>query len=86
MAVQFVNTDLCDIIELKNVNQTYHDIAEAVYLGDDIFIMSSNPGQIIKRIQVPQTLSITLGKTMEIKRRPEFVDLVYQIEDVMLRI
>lgn len=59
-----------------------HDISEAVYLGDDIYIMSANPGQIIKHIPNP----LPFNRNREIKRKPEFVDLVYDIEDDILKL
>lgn len=57
-----------------------HDISEAVYLGDDIYIMASNPGQIIEHIES----SLPSQRSREIKRTKEFVDLVYHIEDKMI--
>lgn len=56
-----------------------HDVSEAVYLADEIWLMRSNPGAIVDRIFVNKLLP---GKrTREIKRSAPFVDLVYQIED-----
>jgi NitT/TauT family transport system ATP-binding protein len=59
-----------------------HDIAEAVYLGDDIYIMSANPGEIIEHIvdDLPQ------HRTREIKRDKKFVEMVYHIEDKMMQL
>jgi len=59
-----------------------HDISEAVYLGDEIFIMSTSPAQIIERVPI----SLSLNRSREIKRDREFVDLVYDIEDKMMKI
>lgn len=57
-----------------------HDISEAVYLGDDIYIMSVNPGTIIEHI----TDDLPTHRTREIKRNKKFVDMVYYIEDKMM--
>ena len=54
-----------------------HDIAEAVYLGDEVLIMSSNPGQIAERIQI----DIPIYRAKEMKRDKKFTDYVYYIED-----
>lgn len=57
-----------------------HDIAEAVYLGDDIYIMSANPGTITDHIHV----DLPLLRTRDMKRRSDFVDMVYNIEDKIM--
>ena len=54
-----------------------HDIPEAVYLGDDIYIMGRNPGNIRHHIHVP----LPLHRTKDLKRTPEFINLVRNIED-----
>ena len=57
-----------------------HDIPEAVYLATDIYIMQSNPGRIVYQVQ----LSLPLYKNRTIKRDPNFVKYVYDIEDKMM--
>jgi len=54
-----------------------HDIPESVYLGDEIWIMSANPGQITDRIHV----DFPLHRTKDMKRQKKFADMVYDIED-----
>jgi NitT/TauT family transport system ATP-binding protein len=56
-----------------------HDIAEAVYLGDTIYVMGRNPGNITMDFNSP--LPLERNKTM--KRCPEFVRCVREIEDFM---
>jgi NitT/TauT family transport system ATP-binding protein len=58
-----------------------HDIAEAVYLGDDIYIMSNAPANIIEHIPT----RFGLKKNRELKRSKDFVEMVYYIEDKMMR-
>jgi NitT/TauT family transport system ATP-binding protein len=59
-----------------------HDISEAVYLGDEIWIMSSNPGQIVNRIEI----DLPFHRDRSIKRTSKFVELVYRIEDEMMNL
>jgi NitT/TauT family transport system ATP-binding protein len=56
-----------------------HDVPEAVYLGDDIFIMGRNPGNIKGYHHVP----LPIHRTRDLKRTPEFISLVQKIEDEM---
>ncbi len=59
-----------------------HDISEAVYLGDDIYIMSANPGEIVDHI----TTDLPGDRTKEIKRTKAFVEKLYYIEDKMIQL
>lgn len=56
-----------------------HDVNEAVFLADDIFIMSANPGQIVRRIEV----NLGLHRDRATKRDPQFLKLTYQVEDAI---
>ncbi len=57
-----------------------HDISEAVYLGDDIYIMSTAPSSIAEHISV----DLPFHRGREVKRDPHFVDLMHDIEDKMM--
>lgn len=58
-----------------------HDIAEAVYLSNEIFIMKANPGRIVKRI-IPD-----IGdRNHSVKRSHKFINTVNDIEDYMKQI
>jgi NitT/TauT family transport system ATP-binding protein len=59
-----------------------HDISEAVYLGDDIFIMSARPGKLAHHIKV----NLPSPRNKEIKRTPQFIETVNQIEDLMVQL
>ena len=48
-----------------------HDVEEAVYLADRIFIMSAHPGTIIEDVQVP----FDRPRDLSLKQRNEFHDL-----------
>lgn len=57
-----------------------HDISEAVYLGDDIYIMKPAPSKIVEHIHV----DLPLERNREIKRQAKFTDIVREVEDKML--
>ncbi len=52
-----------------------HDIAEAVFLGDRIFVMSTRPGRIVEVVEVPPPD----GAAAEVQRRSDFSELVNEI-------
>jgi NitT/TauT family transport system ATP-binding protein len=57
-----------------------HDISEAVFLGDDVYVMGKNPGNIKKHVRIP----FSLNRTRDLKRAPEFNKMVYDLEDIMM--
>lgn len=59
-----------------------HDINEAVYLGDDIFIMKSAPSRFVEHIPI----DLPFHRTRETKRDPHFVELVQEVEDRMISV
>lgn len=59
-----------------------HDIAEAVYLADDIYIMKSQPSQIVEHIDV----DLPLERNRMIKRSPRYTELVHHVEDMMVKV
>jgi len=59
-----------------------HDISEAVYLGEDIYIMKSAPSKFVEHIHVD--LPFVRGR--QIKRDPRFVELVHEVEDRMVAV
>lgn len=59
-----------------------HDIDEAVYLADDIYIMKSQPSNIIEHIDI----DLPLKRNRETKREAHFTELVQHVEDTMIRI
>jgi NitT/TauT family transport system ATP-binding protein len=54
-----------------------HDIPEAVYLADEVWIMSANPGQIVERVPI----DIPIYRSKDMKRTKQFTDYVYYLED-----
>ncbi|MFN8254226.1 MAG: ABC transporter ATP-binding protein [Bacteroidales bacterium] len=57
-----------------------HDISEAVYLGDDIYIMGTAPSKIIEHLHV----DLPFNRTKEIKRSSKFTEMVFYLEDKMM--
>ena len=52
-----------------------HDVEEAIYLADRIFIMSSHPGTIVEDVQVP----FDRPRDLELKEKSEFHDLQHYV-------
>ena len=59
-----------------------HDIQEAVYLADDIYIMKHAPSLFVKHIHV----DLPFNRTRTTKRLPHFDELVHEVEDAMMQI
>lgn len=59
-----------------------HDIREAVYLGDEIYIMKSQPSRFVENIHV----DLPLHRDISVKREPRYEELVREVEDAMLRV
>lgn len=57
-----------------------HDIPEAVYLADDIYIMKKAPSKFVKQINV----DLPLERSRELKREKHFTDLVQFVEDQLV--
>jgi NitT/TauT family transport system ATP-binding protein len=54
-----------------------HDLREAVYLADTVYVMSRRPGRIVlsRKIDIPRP------RTLETTFEPHFVDLVHELRD-----
>jgi len=59
-----------------------HDIPEAVYLADDIYIMKSAPSKFVEHIHV----DLPLKRGRQIKRDPRYTELVHLVEDKMIAV
>ncbi len=59
-----------------------HDIPEAVYLADDIYIMKSAPSKFVEHIHV----DLPLQRGRQIKRDPRYTELVHLVEDKMIEV
>ncbi|KFJ04801.1 ABC transporter ATP-binding protein [Bifidobacterium subtile] len=61
----------------KTIVFVTHDVDEAIFLGDRVFVMSSRPGRV-KRIQ---PVPFPRPRQYELKRTQEFVDLSISLTD-----
>jgi NitT/TauT family transport system ATP-binding protein len=52
-----------------------HDLREAVYLADRVFVMSKKPARII----LEREISLPRPRTVEGSFAPEFVDIVHEL-------
>ncbi len=59
-----------------------HDIAEAVYLADEIYIMKSAPSRIVERIDI----DLPIERNRFTKRDPRYIELVHHTEDMMVKV
>jgi len=57
-----------------------HSVSEAVFLGDDIYVMAPNPGRIVKYYHV----DLPLHRDANITKDPKYIKLVQEIEDLIL--
>jgi len=56
-----------------------HDLTEAVYLADEIYIMRAKPGRIVDQHKI----DLPFERSRELKRAPEFIKQVQLVEDKM---
>lgn len=59
-----------------------HDISEAVYLGDDIYILKAQPSQVVEHIKV----DLPIKRDRTTKRDQRYTDMVHHVEDRMLHV
>jgi len=59
-----------------------HDISEAVYLADDIYILKSAPSKFVEHIAV----DLPLVRDRMTKRDPKYTELVHLVEDKMIEV
>jgi NitT/TauT family transport system ATP-binding protein len=57
-----------------------HDISEAVFLADDIYIMKKSPSRIIDNIKV----DLPLNRTLDAKKSIRFIEQVREVEEKLL--
>ena len=52
-----------------------HDLREAVFLADTVYVMSNRPGRILKRCEV----RIPRPRDLDVTYTPEFQDIVHEL-------
>ena len=58
-----------------------HDVSEAVYLADTVFVLSPRPAHILHRIDVPTFAE----RDLTLKSKPEFRDVEKQLLDLLYK-
>jgi len=56
-----------------------HDLREAVFLADTVYVMSSRPGRIVRRCEVP----IRRLRDLEVTYTQEFQDIVHELRSLI---
>ncbi len=59
-----------------------HDIPEAVYMADDIYIMKSAPSRFVEHVHI----DLPLQRDRLTKRMPHYTELVHLVEDKMMSV
>jgi NitT/TauT family transport system ATP-binding protein len=54
-----------------------HDLREAVYLADTVYVMSRRPGRMV----MAKTIDIPRPRTLETTFEPHFVDIVHALRE-----
>ncbi len=54
-----------------------HDLREAVYLADTVYVVSKRPGRIVHRREI----AVPRPRTLEMTFEPNFVDIVHELRD-----
>lgn len=57
-----------------------HDVEEAIYLAERIYVLSSHPGRVKRELQVP----FGPERPFEVRRTPEFLDLRDELQQMLL--
>jgi NitT/TauT family transport system ATP-binding protein len=59
-----------------------HDLREAVYLADTVYVISARPGRVVSRTVV----DLPRPRTLEDTFRPEFIDMAHSLRDQISRV
>lgn len=65
--------------EKKTVLFVTHNLEEAIFLGDFVVVMSSAPGKVLEKIQVP----FSRPREHSIKKSQQFLDLIDRLEKMI---
>jgi len=58
-----------------------HDLREAVFLADTVYVMSNRPGRIVRRCEV----GIPRPRDLEVTFTPHFTDIVHELRAHIVR-
>ena len=78
---EHLNTELMRIVGEVGATALFvtHNIAEAIFLADKVFVMTARPGRITQIVDVP----FERPRPLSIQTSPEFKTLVAQVRDVL---
>ena len=81
MTRQVMNVELMRIWETrkKTVLLITHDIAEAVFLSDRVFVMSARPGRILETLKI----DLPRPRRLQVMTDPRFADYVQHIQKLL---
>jgi NitT/TauT family transport system ATP-binding protein len=83
----FTREDLWDVLQTLYLKKqptvilVTHDLREAVFLADTVYVFSPRPGRIILR----ETIDLPRPRTLEMTYQPGFVDLVQRLRGKIAR-
>ncbi len=63
----------------KTVLFVTHNIAEAVFLSDQVLVMTPRPGQVARTVRVP----FPRPREIRLMKSPEFASLVFEIREIL---
>lgn len=79
----FTREDLWGVLQTLWLNKrptvilVTHDLREAVYLADTVYVMSARPGRVVSRTAV----TLPRPRTIETTFLPEFIDMAHGLRD-----
>jgi NitT/TauT family transport system ATP-binding protein len=77
----FTREELWDVLQALWMEQHFtvllvtHDLMEAAYLADSIYVMSSRPGRIVYRTEI----ELPRRRTADMRYRPDFIEHVHDL-------
>ena len=75
-----LNTELLKIHDIGATTLfVTHNIAEAIFLADEVLVMTPRPGRLARVINVPFEHPRHIG----LMRSPEFNDLVFEVREIL---
>ncbi|MFC7398323.1 ABC transporter ATP-binding protein [Chelatococcus sp. GCM10030263] len=83
----FTREDLWEVLQTLWIDKrptvilVTHDLREAVYLADTIYVFSPRPGQIVHRAEI----GFARPRSIETTYQPDFVDLVHELRGKIAR-
>jgi len=76
-----LNVELMRIVDEVTATTVFvtHNIAEAIYLADEVFVMTPRPGRIARIVEVP----FDRPRPLSIQTSPEFNQLVAEVRGIL---